>query len=593
MSAAPLRYSAFISYARSDERAARWLQQRIEGYRFPRRMVANGLARLLPVFRDRDELAAGSDLNDALAAALAESQWLIVICTPAAAASKWVSREIEVFTKLRCSAHVLTAWFDGAIDTAFPATLGGPDGHVPLAADFRANGDGRRLGSLKLIATLAGVRLDDLIHRDAARRARRLALVALAAVLLATSMSVLALVAVRARAAAEVQRNKAEGFVEFLLTDLRTRLQAVGKLELLTAVNKQAIAYYDGADLARLPPDSLERRAALLHAMGEDDEKRGDLALATRKWQEARRTTAALLAAVPSDPKRVYAQSQSEYWVGFAAWRAGDLAGAKSAFLSYASLTDRLRRLDPENLNYILEQGYAFSNLGAFTLRPLGQAITAESQFRKSIAAFEIVAKRRPDQATQKDIADGWGWLANALRQQGRYAEARAFRQRQRVWLNSRLARDPSDRDFRARLVANSIGWARIDLAEGRPDQAEAMARSALPDAVLLAKLDPADHDARDALRMVSLVAASAALERGDAGRVRSYTWFCTPRVVPPEELLNEVSVWCLQLRHLAGLQPPVTIPKNLQVGQFSPTWGIDFRSVQRSPLHNTGEIVR
>ena len=52
------------------------------------------------------------------------------------------------------------------------------EGHVtdrpaePVAADAREHGDGKRGALLKLAAGLLGVKLDDLVQRDAARRAR-------------------------------------------------------------------------------------------------------------------------------------------------------------------------------------------------------------------------------------------------------------------------------------------------------------------------------------------------------------------------------------------------------------------------------------
>lgn len=437
------RYSAFISYSHADIPYACWPQRRLETYRLPRRLGRG--TRLEPVFLDLSEMRAAPDLGNELRAALSASDALIVVCSPAATASSWVVREIEAFRQLHGDSRILAALFEGEARGSFPAGLVHDGGREPLAAEFRPGAPSRRLGLLKLVACLADVPLDALLQRDAHRRVRRLAIVATAAVLLAAAMAALAIVATRARATAEVQREKAEGLVEFMLTDLRKRMKGVGKLELLTAVNKRAIAYYDGMDLARLPADSLERRAALLHAMGEDDEKRGNLVQATREWEEARRTTAALLAAAPDDAKRIFAHSQSEYWAGFAAWRSGDLPAAKAAFLAYARLTDQLRRLQPDNLDYAMEQGYAFSNLGMFTLRPLGQPAAARRQFQTSLAAFNGAAARQPRNVdTQIQIADAYGWLGDSDRLQGRFDDALANRGRQRAILTALLANDPN-----------------------------------------------------------------------------------------------------------------------------------------------------
>ena len=69
---AGFRYSAFISYSREDERWAKWLQSALESYRIPRRLIGTKTAfgtlarRLPPVFRDRSDLSATTDLNETI-----------------------------------------------------------------------------------------------------------------------------------------------------------------------------------------------------------------------------------------------------------------------------------------------------------------------------------------------------------------------------------------------------------------------------------------------------------------------------------------------------------------------------------------------
>ena len=98
------RYKAFISYSHSDEAWARWLHRKLEHYRLPR-SVRNGAqvggGDLRPIFRDRDELASSGSLNAAILDALQRSDALIVICSPAAAKSRWVNQEISEFCRVQ------------------------------------------------------------------------------------------------------------------------------------------------------------------------------------------------------------------------------------------------------------------------------------------------------------------------------------------------------------------------------------------------------------------------------------------------------------------------------------------------------------
>ncbi len=191
------RYRAFISYSHADKPVADWLHRALETYRVPPKLVGTSTRvgivprRLTPIFRDRDELSATHDLGGALTAALEESMFLLVICSPAAARSRWVAEEILAFRRLHGEHRVLAviaAGEPGHPDhECFPAPLRfvlGANGELtdeiahPIAADLREGKDGRQLGKLKLIAGVTGLRLDDVVQREGQRRMRRLVVIA-------------------------------------------------------------------------------------------------------------------------------------------------------------------------------------------------------------------------------------------------------------------------------------------------------------------------------------------------------------------------------------------------------------------------------
>jgi MTH538 TIR-like domain (DUF1863) len=214
--AAPPHYWAFISYSRHDEGWAKRLHGFLETYRIPRELVGRTVhgrvipRRLLPIFRDRDEFAGGSDLGVRIGDALAASRSLVVICSPYAAASKWVDREIARFKTIGKSDHIFPLIVagepfasenpDANLPECFPKSLRftlDANGAVttarsePLAADAREGMDGWKNACLKLIAGILGVRFDELRQRERARQRRlklmRAALAALAAVLVGAS----------------------------------------------------------------------------------------------------------------------------------------------------------------------------------------------------------------------------------------------------------------------------------------------------------------------------------------------------------------------------------------------------------------------
>ncbi|HYJ82985.1 MAG TPA: toll/interleukin-1 receptor domain-containing protein, partial [Allosphingosinicella sp.] len=362
-------YVAFISYSHKDAKVGRWLHRKLEGYRLPKRLAGtegeDGTvpARLTPIFRDRDELPAAGDLSERVRAALAVSKNLIVVCSPHSAASPWVAKEIATFRDLHPGRPVFTAIVDGEPGQCFSPALT-ESGAEPLAADLRKEGDGRRLGLLKLVAGLAGVGLDALVQRDAQRRIRRVTYVTAAAVAAMLAMALLTAFALNARAEAQRQRAQAEGLVEFMLTDLREILKGVGRIEVLTAVNERALARYAGQDVTSLPPDSLLRRARIFHALGEDALTGGNMRPALAAFGEARRVTAEQLARDPDDPDRLFAHAKSEYWIGRVYEVHRDWPAARRHYQSFAKAMEALIAREPGNPEYMLEVAASALDLG-------------------------------------------------------------------------------------------------------------------------------------------------------------------------------------------------------------------------------------
>ncbi|MGB5544788.1 MAG: toll/interleukin-1 receptor domain-containing protein, partial [Gammaproteobacteria bacterium] len=229
---ATARYKAFISYSHRDERWARWLHRKLETYRVPKRLVGQPSPlgpippRLTPIFRDRDELPTATDLGAVIQQALDDSESLIVICSPAAAASRWVNEEIRYFRRLGRGDRVFCLIVDGepgggadaeGKQECFPEALtepldtGGPDASQDhAAADIRPRGDGKQSARLKVIAGLLGLGLDELRQREQQRRQRRLIAVAASAVAGMVIAIGLATAALMARAEADRQRLRAE-----------------------------------------------------------------------------------------------------------------------------------------------------------------------------------------------------------------------------------------------------------------------------------------------------------------------------------------------------------------------------------------------
>ena len=107
-------YWAFISYSSRDAKWGKWLHKRLENYPIPKEFhgveFADGVRigkHIRPVFLDRDELAGSAELGAVIEEALKHSRFLIVLCSPNSAKSKWVNKEIEDFRSMHGDGKVL------------------------------------------------------------------------------------------------------------------------------------------------------------------------------------------------------------------------------------------------------------------------------------------------------------------------------------------------------------------------------------------------------------------------------------------------------------------------------------------------------
>lgn len=453
-------FRAFLSYSHADKADAQRLHRKLETYRLPghRRHDGTGAqadGRIGKVFRDREDLPAAGDLSASVRQALAASQALIVLCSPDAKASRWVAREIALFRELHPDRPILAALLRGEPDEAFPELL--RDGSEPLAADLRKQGDGFRLGFLKVVAGVVGLPLDALIQRDSQRQMRRVMAVTAMVACFALAMGVMTVIALNARSEAQRQQAEAEGLIEYMLTDLREDLNGVGRLDVMTDVNRRALNYYSTrGSLAELPVESLERRSRILHAMGEDDTNRGKLAQALRTFMEAHRTSAALLDQDPSNPDRIFHHAQSEYWVGRIFEFQQDGRQALARYQSYRDYARQLGQLQPDTFRSTMEIGYAENNIGMVQLRLFDEPELAESSFKLAATQFKRASQQDKNAIVPLvELGNALAWESDCHFFQRDWKEALRLRRKERTIIDRLRRIEPNNQNFRYRELVN------------------------------------------------------------------------------------------------------------------------------------------
>ena len=434
---AEYKYWAFISYSHADARWADWLHKSLERYRIPARLVGRTTAtgtvpkKLFPVFRDRDELAGSSELGSSLQDALRQSRFQIVIASANSARSRWVGEEIRYFKSLGRSSRVLALIVDGepnATDKGQPELecfaealrfQVAPDGSVAntpaeqVAADARKHADGKNNALLKLIAGLLGVGFDELRQRELQARNRRLAALASVATAVSAVTVVLAIFAYNARNDAVRRQQQAEDLLQFMLGDLRDKLEPIGKLSILDAVGKKGMEYFATLDQRDLTDSGLSSRAKALRQIGDLRIKQGDLKGASESFGEALRLDEELARRHPKDTALLSNMAKSEYTMGEAHYVKGELEQALAWWQRQAATAQRLLELEPDSPEWSHDYANAHMNLGALELNR-NKLDEAQVELEIALARQKKLVDRNPAQLPYfNTLSSIYGWLHN------------------------------------------------------------------------------------------------------------------------------------------------------------------------------------
>jgi len=526
------KYWGFISYSHRDRQWGEWLHKAIESYRVPARLAGtsgrHGLVpkKLFPIFRDRTELSAAGGLDVALQNALDQSRCLIIICSPASAASRWVNEEILYFKRRGGEDRILCLIVDGEPGASagnqperecFPPALRfklGPDGALsdtpaePLAADLREQADGRDGARLKILAGLLGVGFDDLKRRDLQTRNRRLAVLAGISTAVSAAMVVLAVKAFVAQKAAERSRQQGEDLISFMLGDLREKLEPLGKLEILDAVGDKAMGYFSKLDSNNLSEAALTARAKALRQIGDVRMQQGRAAEAAEPLTAALALNRQLVDRHPNNPNLVFELGQSEFYVGYAAWRAGATDDADKHWSAYLHESERLSSMAPSDPKWLLEVSYSLVNYGALELNR-EKKNTALAYFTAGVEVAKGISPQ--SKSVRLALADSLSWRGSTLQYLGDRDEALIVLREQARIFTGLASEYPGDASVKTRLTSSLSALAYATLEYGDIDETRAAVDLASPIIQMLVKNDPTNNDYRYLSANLEFIDASLA----------------------------------------------------------------------------------
>ena len=165
------KYDIFISYKHEalDKAVAAKLQKSLEQYKIPKEIQKKtGKNKIKRVFRDEEELAVSSDLGKKIEGQIAQSEYLLVVCSKKTKESQWVLKEIDTFLKYRDAEHILPVLIEGEPEESLPESILAYG--EPMAADVRGKNEKEVLKKVKkelsrLIAPVLHCSYDELKQR--------------------------------------------------------------------------------------------------------------------------------------------------------------------------------------------------------------------------------------------------------------------------------------------------------------------------------------------------------------------------------------------------------------------------------------------
>lgn len=168
----------FISYNHEDIKIAESFVKKLDEYKLPVSICKkhpDKPRQIRRIFRDVDSMGAGGILSDKLKQELDDTNFLVVLCSPNSAKSKWVNDEITYFRSLgRSSEQIIPIIIDGVPHSededkeCFPPALPNQD---PSCANLTKDGFDKTF--VRLLSGLYSIQFDELWNRYEIARKRK------------------------------------------------------------------------------------------------------------------------------------------------------------------------------------------------------------------------------------------------------------------------------------------------------------------------------------------------------------------------------------------------------------------------------------
>lgn len=277
------------------------------------------------------------------------------------------------------------------------------------------------------------------------------------------------------RGIADARRGQAESLISFMLGNLRTKLTAVGRLEILDDVGEAALDYFAAVTDAELSTDELSVRAQALYQIGEVRTEQGRLEEALGAFRQSLLAGEELMSRAPGDTEALTRLGYAHFWMGSGEYDAGNMSEALAHFETSRDVARRLVNLDPSNMEWRLELAAEESNM-ARVYQELGDPAAAITILEQRLSTLRAILDTDPDRIEWRvELATSHLLLGHALEQADDRTRALEHYRADLDLMLDVVSRDPRNADHLERLATSRsyLGGllANLDDMEGAREQ--------------------------------------------------------------------------------------------------------------------------
>lgn len=342
------------------------------------------------------------------------------------------------------------------------------------------------------------------LRREKERSALRLATTALLVVMIAGgAWFVLRLSDERQRAVvakerADASRSRAEELLDFMIGDLRTQLQPIGRVAVLDSVGRQAEAYLSSLPTEEQGTKSLLQRVRTTTQLALLRVDQGELKHAEELLDGLKSTFASTRAQGDMEVPWLAAEGQYFAAAGRVYFEQGRLSEASEAHRAAAGRFQSLRALQPQNVTWLRS--------AANSLRGAADALGIAGEFANALVAYEqsitiyreLLAMRPEDGALAAELSKALTRMSVALQRNGKpLSEYRGFVDEADRLIAEASDADPENLSLRAEYAAAICDNVNVVAYGGDWTGGEERAQQALDIMAELVRKDSANLDWR------------------------------------------------------------------------------------------------